>query len=205
MTTARRRLLQLYFIRHGETEWTRSGQHTGRTDIPLTGRGEDEARELGARLREVRFARVLTSPRQRARQTCQLARLEPVPEVEPDLAEWDYGEFEGQRTVDIWKKHPAWNVWQDGCPGGETPADVSDRADRLIARLGMLDGNVALFSHGQFGCALASRWIGLPTIEGQHFALSPASLSSLGHEPDHPGVRVITLWNACSPSRSGSP
>ena len=121
MTTARCRLLQLYFIRHGETEWTLSGQHTGRTDIPLTGRGEDEARELGARLREVRFARVLTSPRQRARQTCEFARLELVPEVEPDLAEWDYGEFEGQRTVDIWKKHPDWNVWQDGCPGGKRP------------------------------------------------------------------------------------
>jgi probable phosphoglycerate mutase len=203
MTTARRTFLQLYFIRHGETEWTRSGQHTGRTDIPLTERGEHEARELGVRLRGVQFARVLTSPRQRARQTCELARLELVPEVEPDLAEWDYGELEGQRTVDIWKKHPGWNVWQDGCPGGETPADVSGRADRLIARLGTLDGNVALFSHGQFGCVLAARWLGLPTIEGQHFALSPASLSILGHEPGHPAVRVITLWNACWPSSSG--
>jgi probable phosphoglycerate mutase len=104
-----------------------------------------------------------------------------------------------QRTVDIWKRHAGWNVWQDGCPGGETPADVSDRADRLITRLGTLDGNVALFSRGQCGCVLAARWIGLPTIEGQHFALSPASLSMLGHEPDHPGVQVITLWNACSP------
>jgi probable phosphoglycerate mutase len=196
MTTARRRLLQLYFIRHGETEWTLSGQHTGRTDIPLTARGEDEARELGARLRDITFARVLTSPRQRARQTCDLARLEPVPEVEPDLAEWDYGAYEGQRTVDIWRKHPGWNVWQDGCPGGETLADVSDRADRFIARLGTLDGNVALFSHGQFGCVLAARWIGLSAIEGQHLALAPASLSILGHEPGHPGVRVITLWNA---------
>jgi probable phosphoglycerate mutase len=205
MTTARPRLLQLYFMRHGETEWTLSGQHTGRTDIPLTGRGEDEARELGARLREVTFARVLASPRQRARRTCELAGLGRASEIEPDLAEWDYGDYEGQRSVDIRQGRPDWNVFRDGCPGGETPADVSDRADRLIARLGTLDGNIALFSHGQFGCVLAARWIGLPTIEGQHFALVPASLSILGHEPGHPGVRVIRLWNACWPSRSGGP
>jgi probable phosphoglycerate mutase len=188
--------MQLYLIRHGETEWSISGQHTGRTDIPLTARGEDEARTLAPLLREVSFARVLTSPRQRARQTCELAGLGSVSIVEPDLAEWDYGEYEGQRTVDIRERRPGWNVFRDGCPGGETTAQVSDRADRLIARLLALSGNLALFSHGQFGCVLAVRWIGLPTIEGQHFALGSASLSILGHEPDHPKVRVIALWNA---------
>ncbi len=199
------KLLQLYFIRHGETEWTLSGQHTGRTDIPLTVRGEDEARELGTRLREVQFARVLTSPRQRARRTCELAGLGSASEIEPDLAEWDYGDYEGQRSVDIRQGRPDWNVFRDGCPGGEMPAHVSDRADRLITRLLALDGNVALFSHGQFGCVMAARWIGMPAIEGQHFALGAASLSILGYEPNHPKVRVIVLWNAAPESRSGGP
>jgi broad specificity phosphatase PhoE len=201
--TDQSRLLQLYVVRHGETEWSLSGQHTGRTDVPLTAHGEDEARELGPWLREVRFARVLTSPRQRARRTCELTGMGPASAVEPDLAEWDYGEYEGKRTVDIRKGRPEWNVFRDGCPGGETTAQVCDRADRLIARLCALDGNVALFSHGQFGCVLAARWIGFPPIEGQHFALGPASLSILGHEPSHPEVRVIALWNAGPVSRPG--
>jgi broad specificity phosphatase PhoE len=189
------RLLQLYFIRHGETEWSLSGQHTGRT-VPLTTCGEDEARELGPCLREIQFARVLTSPRQRARRTCELAGLGPAAEIDPDLAEWDYGDYEGQRSVDRFR---------DGCPRGEMPAQVSDRADRIIAHLRLLNGNVALFSHGQFGCVLAARWIGLPAIEGQHFALGVASLSILGHEPSHPKVRVIALWNAAPASLSGGP
>ncbi len=197
--------MQLYLIRHGDTEWTRSGQHTGRTDIPLTARGEDEARTLAPVLREVDFARVLTSPRQRARRTCELAGLGSAAEVEPDLEEWDYGEYEGRRTVDIRQGRPDWNVFRDGCPGGETAAQVSERADRLIAHLLSLSGNVALFSHGQFGCVLAARWIGMPTIEGQHFALGPASLSVLGHEPDHPRVPVITLWNAGPAARWAQP
>ncbi|MGP8025357.1 MAG: histidine phosphatase family protein, partial [Acidocella sp.] len=146
MIATQSRLLQLYFIRHGETEWSLSGQHTGRTDIPLTARGEDEARELGPCLRAFKFARVLSSPRQRARRTCELAGLGPAAEIEPDLAEWDYGDYEGQRTVDIRKGRPDWNVFRDGCPRGEMPAQVSDRADRLIAHLRALDGNVALFS-----------------------------------------------------------
>ncbi len=142
MIATQSRLLQLYFIRHGETEWSLSGQHTGRTDIPLTARGEDEARELGPCLRAFKFARVLTSPRQRARRTCELAGLGPAVEIEPDLAEWDYGDYEGQRTVDIHKRRPDWNVFRDGCPRGEMPVQVSDRADRLIAHLLALDGNV---------------------------------------------------------------
>jgi broad specificity phosphatase PhoE len=195
--------MQLYLIRHGETEWSISGQHTGRTDIPLTAHGEDEARHLAPLLREVGFARVLTSPRQRARRTCELAGLGSASEVEPDLAEWDYGEYEGQRTVDIRAGRPDWNVFRDGCPGGETPAQVSDRADRLLAPLLAMSGNIALFSHGQFGCVLAARWIGMPTIDGQHFALGPASLSRLGFEPSHPGVPVIALWNTVPAPRSG--
>jgi broad specificity phosphatase PhoE len=127
---SRSRLLQLYFIRHGETEWSLSGQHTGRTDIPLTARGEEEARKLGPCLREIQFARVLTSQRQRARRTCELAGLGPAAEIEPDLAEWDYGDYEGRRSVDIHKGRPDWNVFRDGCPRGEMPAQVSDRRSK---------------------------------------------------------------------------
>lgn len=189
-------LLQLYFIRHGETEWSLSGQHTGRTDLALTTHGEEEARELGPRLRAIQFCRVLTSPLLRARRTCELAGLAPAADIEPDLAEWDYGDYEGMRSIDIRHKHPGWNVFRDGCPSGETPEAIRGRADRLIGRLGALRGNVALFSHGQFGCVLAARWIGLPVLAGQHFTLRPVSLSILGHEESHPAVRVIALWNS---------
>jgi broad specificity phosphatase PhoE len=188
--------LQLYFVRHGGTEWSLSGQHTGRTDIPLTPQGENEARALRPLLGALTFARVFTSPRIRARRTAELVGLEPETEIEPDLAEWDYGEYEGLRTVDIHKKRPGWSVFRDGCPGGEMPAQVSDRADRLLARLRPLRGNVALFSHGQFGRVLAARWIGLAAVNGMHFALDSASLSILGHELRHPTVSVIALWNA---------
>ncbi|PPQ33483.1 histidine phosphatase family protein [Rhodopila globiformis] len=187
--------LRLYLIRHGETEWSRSGRHTGRSDIPLTERGEDEVRKLGPALRGIAFAHVLTSPRQRARRTCELAMPGQAAVVEPDLAEWDYGDYEGRRSEDILQSRPGWNIFRDGCPGGEATAQVSARADRLISRLGELDGNVALFFHGQFGCVLASRWIGLSVMEGQHFTFDPAALSILGYSRSHPGVRVITLWN----------
>ena len=195
-------LPSLHFIRHGETEWSLSGQHTGRTDIALTAHGEAQARALGPSLRLLQSAHVLTSPRQRARRTCELAGLGAAAEIEPELAEWDYGNYEGLRTADIRKARPGWNIFADGCPGGETPQQVSSRADRLIASLAALDGNTALFSHGQFGCVLAARWIGLPVIEGQHFSLSPASLSILGNKPSHPGVRIIALWNAAPVSIS---
>ncbi|MGK2940923.1 MAG: histidine phosphatase family protein [Immundisolibacter sp.] len=193
---------RFYLIRHGETEWSLSGRHTGRTDLPLTARGEDEARELARRLGYVRFAHVLTSPLQRARRTCELSGLGAAAAIEPDLVEWDYGDYEGQRSVDIRKQHADWDVFRDGCPHGETPAQVSDRADRLIAHLRALDGNVALFSHGQFSCVLATRWIGLPLIEARHFALGTASLSILDHDPHHPEVAVIALWNAASSEKS---
>ncbi len=188
--------LRISYIRHGETEWSLSGQHTGRTDIPLTAHGEDCARDLKPWLEGVRFAQVLTSPRQRARRTCELAGLGRLAQVEPDLSEWDYGDYEGLRSADILEGRPDWTLFRDGCPHGETPAQVADRADRLIERLSGLKGDVALFSHGHFGSVLAARWIGLPVIEGRHFALGPASLSRLAHSAHHAEVRVLDLWNA---------
>jgi broad specificity phosphatase PhoE len=188
--------LRLYLIRHGETEWSLSGRHTGRSDIRLTGHGEDEARALAPCLRGLSFSHVLTSPRQRAQRTCGLAGLGSEAEIEPDLAEWDYGEYEGQRSPDIRTQRPGWMVFRDGCSGGEMPGQVTLRADRVIARLGAMHGNVAVFSHGQFSCVLAARWIGLPIIEARHFSLGPASLSVLAHNPDHPEVAVIALWNS---------
>ena len=189
-------LLRIYLIRHGETEWSLSGQHTGLTDIPLTAHGESQAPELGQRLRDISFARVFTSPRQRARRTCELAGFAPVAETEPDLTEWNYGDYEGQRSVDILKGRPDWNLFRDGCPCGESPAQVSDRADRFIARLRALEGNVALFSHGHFGRALAARWIGSSVRQAQHLLLSTASISILGYEHNQADEPVIALWNA---------
>ena len=193
MTTAP---LSLYLIRHGQTEWSLSGHHTGRTDIPLTAEGEDEARALKPWLTHIKFARVFTSPRRRARRTCELAGLGAHAELEPDLAEWEYGDYEGELSSDIHKHRPDWNVFRHGCPGGELPADVGARADRLITHLRTMDGNIALFSHGQFGMSLTARWIGLPVAKAQHFWLSTASVSILGCSPAHPEIRVIALWNA---------
>jgi broad specificity phosphatase PhoE len=187
---------QLYFVRHGETEWSRSGQHTGNTDIPLTAHGEEQARGLAPWLRKISFTGVLTSPRQRARTTCTLAGLGGDAKIEPNLSEWNYGDYEGLRSEEIRAQRPDWTVFRDGCPNGESPAVISDRADLLIVRLLAMAGNVALFSHGQFGAVLAARWIGLPVIEGQHLALGPASLSILGNNPSHPDVRMVSLWNA---------
>ena len=195
MKTGKPDSLRLYLIRHGETEWSLSGRHTGRTDIALTRNGEGEARELGKRLLDIPFAHVLSSPLRRALQTCELAGLDQVPEMEPDLAEWDYGDYEGRRSADIRIQRPDWNVYRDGCPGGEIPEQVSARADRLLARLRRLEGNIALFTHGQIGSALAARWIGLALGEAQHLALGTASLSILALDPHHPGVPVISLWN----------
>jgi len=191
---------QVHLVRHGETEWSLSGRHTGRTDLDLTAHGEAQARTLVPVLRQIEFTHALASPRLRARRTCELAGLGRVMAVEPDLAEWDYGDYEGRRSVDIGLERPGWSVWRDGCPGGEMPADVSARADRIIARLCALQGRIAVFSHGQFGAALAARWIGLPLRAGQHLALHPASLSILGHDERHPGRRLINLWNQTATS-----
>jgi broad specificity phosphatase PhoE len=187
--------LRLYLIRHGETEWSLSGQHTGRTDLPLTLRGEDQARSLEPVLRGIPFEHVLTSPARRAQSTCALAGLSGSVEIEPDLEEWDYGEYEGRTSGDIRQERPAWNVFHDGCPGGESVDAVSERADRLIMRSAALRGNVALFSSGQFGCSLAARWIGLPVLQAQHLMLGTASVSVLAYNPNHPAMRVIAHWN----------
>ena len=189
-------LQRLYLVRHGETAWSLSGQHTGRTDIPLTEQGEGDARELAERLRDVSFSRVFTSPLKRARRTCELADLNKVGEIEPDLVEWDYGDYEGLRAGDIRKGPPDWNIFRDGCPNGESPAQVSKRADRLIARLRMLEGDLAIFSHGHFGRVLAARWIGLGIEQAQHFLLSTASLSILGYGHNVAEEPAIVLWNA---------
>ena len=187
---------RIYFIRHGETEWTFSGQHTSRTDIPLTALGKDEVREWGNRLCKIPFDHVLSSPLLRAQSTCELVGLAGDAEIEPDLEEWGYGDYEGLRSVDIRKERPGWNVFRDGCPKGESSKEISGRADRLIARLRAMEGNVALFSHGQFGSVLAARWIGLSVVEARHFPLGTASLSILCNDPQHPDVPVLELWNA---------
>jgi len=197
-------VLRIYFVRHGETAWSLTGQHTGRTDLPLTPHGEQMARDLAPLLGKISFTAVLISPRLRARETCALAGFGAVAVVEPDLAEWDYGDYEGMRTAEIRHLHPDWDVWRDGCPGGEMPAQASGRADRLIERLAAFSGNVLLFSHGQFGRVLAARWIGLLAFEGRHFAIDPASIGVLGVEVEHPERRVISLWNATPESSSPS-
>jgi broad specificity phosphatase PhoE len=190
--------LRLYLVRHGETEWSRSGQYTGRTDIPLTAHGEDEARELGLRIRDIPFARVLTSPLKRAQQTCALAGLVPASEVEPDLAEWDNGDDEGRTTADILTSRPGWNLFREGSPHGETPGQISIRADRLITRVRAWDGNIALFSHSHLGRVLAARWIGLSVEQAQHLLLDTASLSILCYEHDRIDQPAIALWNSAA-------
>ena len=185
----------VYYIRHGETAWSLSGQHTGRTDLPLTTHGEDEARRLLPRLQDVFFTQVLASPRRRALQTCRLGGQGATASEDPDLAEWDYGDYEGLRTQDIRRDRPDWSIFRDGCPNGETPEQVAARADRVIARIRSLQGNVALFSHGQFGQVFVARWIGWPVSQGQHFMLVPASLSILGTRPGTLDVPALLRWN----------
>jgi broad specificity phosphatase PhoE len=196
MVDFQRQPMCLYLVRHGETEWSRSGQHTGRTDIPLTPRGEDEARQLVPWLGAIAFDRVLSSPSYRARRTCELAGLGPAVDIDSDLAEWDYGDYEGRTSADIKKERPQWDLFQDGGPNGEPPAHVAARADRLISRLQMSGGNIALFSHGHFSRVLAARWLSLLAVGGQHLSLDTGSLSILGHDPHRPDLRVIALWNA---------
>jgi probable phosphoglycerate mutase len=186
----------LYFVRHGETAWSITGQHTGHTDLTLTESGEGQARALAPWLRAIMFSHVFTSPMQRAARTCCLAGLDGSASVEPDLSEWNYGAYEGRRTSDIQRERPGWNAYRDGCPGGESPGEISARADRLIGHLMTLRGNIALFSHGQFGVVLVSRWIGLAIAEGPHFTIDTASLGILAQNSHPPRSRVIALWNA---------
>jgi probable phosphoglycerate mutase len=184
----------VYLARHGETEWSLSGQHTGLTDLPLTTRGEDAARALGERLRGMRFAKVFTSPLRRAARTCELAGFGAGAEAMADLVEWNYGDYEGVRTPDILKSRPGWQLFRDGCPNGETPGEIGARADRVIARLRAVDGDVLCFSSGHILRVLAARWLGLPAGQGTLFILGTASLSALGYEHDL-SEPVIKLWN----------
>jgi len=180
--------------RHGETAWSLTGQHTGCTDLPLTERGERNARELGERLKGLTFARVFTSPLRRAVRTCELAGFAAAATVDPDLVEWNYGEYEGRRTAEIRAERPDWQLFRDGCPGGETPDQVGVRADRVVSRVRAVEGDVLLFSSGHFLRVLAARWLGLESGAGRFFLLSTASLSALGYE--HERTRpVIRLWD----------
>jgi broad specificity phosphatase PhoE len=196
--------LQIYLVRHADTAWSLTGQHTGRTDLPLTAEGETAARALAQRLRGVPFSSVFAGPSERARRTCEFAGLGAAPEIEPDLGEWDYGAYEGRRTTEIHQKRPRWNIFADGCPDGESPAQVTERADQLIARLRGLEGNVALFTHGHFGRVLGVRWIGLPVVDGQRFLLGPAAFSVLGFDHERSEEPVIVLWN-CGPMGDFAP
>jgi probable phosphoglycerate mutase len=184
----------IYLARHGETAWSLSGQHTGLTDLPLTERGERNARRLGERLRGLKIAKVFTSQLQRAARTCELAGFRAAAEVDCDLLEWDYGQYEGRRTVEIHAERPDWQLFRDGCPGGETPAQVGVRADRVVSRVRAVRGDVLLFSSGHFLRVLAARWLGLEPGAGRYFLLSTASLSALGYEHNL-SQPVIRLWD----------
>lgn len=188
-------LQSVYLARHGETAWSLTGQYTGLTDLPLTERGERTARQLGERLRGLTFAKVYTSPLQRARRTCELAGFGAVAEVDPDLVEWDYGQYEGRRTAEIRAERPGWLLFRDGCPGGESPAQASARADRVVSRVRAVQGDVLLFSSGHFIRVLVTRWIELEvTDNARRFMLSTASLSAVGYENEL-SRPVIRLWN----------
>jgi broad specificity phosphatase PhoE len=184
----------IYLARHGETAWSLSGQHTGLTDLPLTERGERNASRLGERLRGLTFARVFTSPLQRAARTCELAGFGTVAEVDGDLLEWNYGDYEGRRTVEIHAERPDWQLFRDGCPGGESPDQIGARADRVVRRVRAVQGDVLLFSSGHFLRVFAARWLGLEPAGGRYFLLSTASLSALGYEHNL-SEPVIRLWN----------
>jgi probable phosphoglycerate mutase len=188
------RLPVIYLARHGETAWTLSGQHTGLTDLPLTERGERNACNLGARLRGLTFGQVLASPLQRAIRTCELAGFKEAYEIDRDLLEWNYGQYEGRLTKDIHAERPEWQLFRDGCPGGETPGDVGIRADRIIARVRSTGGDVLIFSSGHFLRVLAARWLGLEPECGKYFLLSTASLSAVSfeHNLTQPAIR---LWD----------
>ena len=189
------RLPIVYLARHGETAWTLSRQHTGLTDLPLTERGERTARRLGERLKALTFTAVFTSPLQRAARTCELAGFKSVAEVDKDLVEWNYGQYEGRRTAEIRAERPDWELFRDGCPGGESPLEVGGRADRVVKRVRAVPGNVLIFTSGHFMRVLATRWLGLePSVNCKFFMLSTASLSAVGYEHDV-SRPVIRLWN----------
>jgi len=184
--------VNIYLIRHGETAWTLTQQHTGTTDIPLTTRGEEDSVRLGKKLKGISFTKILCSPLKRAIATCQHAGLLGQAEINSELVEWNYGEYEGRTSEEIWQTCPGWNIFSHGAPQGESISDISSRADRVLKKILAAGGKVAVFSHGHFLRALTARWLELTVGEGRLFALSPSSLSILGFERAN---RVIQLWN----------
>src|SRR6266550_8219159 len=196
MSESTNQALQIvYLARHGETAWTLSGQHTGVTDLSLTERGERNARRLEERLKGLSFVKVFTSPLQRAARTCELAGFGAGAEVDRDLLEWNYGKYEGRRTAEILAERPDWQLFRDGCPGGESPDQIGARADRVVSRLRAIQGDVLLFSSGHFLRVLAARWLGLEPGAGRCFLLSTASLGMLAYEHNNLTEPVIRLWN----------
>ena len=183
---------RILLVRHGETEWSASGQHTGRTDLPLVEAGREQARALAPALRSRGFTCVLSSPLKRALDTCRLTGFGDTVELRDDLCEWDYGEYEGLTTPQIREQRPDWNLWRDGCPGGETPEQVSARADRLLTSLAEADGEVLMFGHGHILRVLSARWLEMPVSAGARLALNAGALSVLGHERE---TRVLERWN----------
>lgn len=184
---------EVWLVRHGETEWSATGRHTGLTDLTLTDRGREAARAVAPMLRQHTFAAVLTSPLRRARETCELAGLAASAHVDDDLHEWEYGDYEGLTTAHIRESRPGWTVWRDGCPGGESAADVGVRADRVVSRLRDIDGDVAVFAHGHLLRVLGARWCGLDPEAGAVLALDTATICRLGWEREQP---VIRTWNS---------
>ena len=183
---------RIWLVRHGETEWSKSGQHTGRTDIPLTEKGEQQGKALGRNLAGHQFALVLTSPLRRARDTCRLAGFEGGAEVSDELLEWNYGIYEGRTTAAVRTEQPGWTIWTSPVPQGETVEQVGERARRVLARAAAVEGDVALFAHAHFLRILGACWIGLPPIHGRTLTLGTASISVLGYERE---TRVIQVWN----------
>jgi probable phosphoglycerate mutase len=194
--TARVDSAEIVLVRHGQTEWSRDGRHTGSTDVPLTEEGRRQAQAVGGWLERREFTRVVTSPLSRAAETCRLAGLGDRAEPRQELVEWDYGDYEGITTPAILERDPGWDLWRDGCPGGESPAEVAARVDRVLAVLRDADGDVAVFAHGHLLRVLAARWIGLGPDGGALIALDTATVSLLGHERERP---VIRRWNAAGP------
>lgn len=193
--------MNVFPIRHGETAWSLSRQHTGTTDIPLTENGRRLAEQIRPALARETFALVLVSPMQRARETCNLAGLGGKAVIDPDLMEWNYGEYEGLTTKQIHEAAPGWLIFRDGCPGGEAPEQVGARVDRVIARVRAAEGDVALFAHGHVLRVLAARWIGLPATAGQHFLLNTGTLSVLGYYRE---IAAVRIWNGPLPDLTGA-
>jgi len=196
VTTARN---VIHLVRHGETAWSISGRHTGRSDIALTPQGEEDARALGIRLKDFKFDHVLSSPLRRARRTCELAGFAGPAAIEPDLVEWDYGHYEGRTLAEIQRETPGWELFRDGCPGGESVLQITDRADRVVTRLRALEGNVLLFSSGHVLRVLAARWIGGSAALGRSLLLDPTGFCVLDYDHNH-ADSVIRLWNDRRPA-----